>query len=90
MEKNRGQSVMCFTDGATSDSENGRGCSAAVLFPLGQDSHRIELCELSSNLVDRVEAKVAAITSALESAVNHFTSSSYRKAEVRSHHIHKL
>jgi len=81
VEKNRGQSVMCFTDGATSESEIGRGCSAAVLFPLGQDSGRIELCELSSNSVDSVEAEVTAIALSLESAVNHFNSSSYRKAE---------
>ena len=50
-------------------------------FRTGQDSDRIELCELSSKLVDSVEAEVTAIVSALESAVNHFNSSSYRKAE---------
>ena len=56
------------------DSEIGRGCFAAVLLSLGQDSDKIELCELSSNLVDSVEAEVTAIAFALESAVNYFNS----------------
>ena len=39
VEKNRGQSVMCFTDGATSESEIGRGYvfrSCSLSFRAGQ------------------------------------------------------
>jgi len=39
-------------------TKSGRGCSAAVLLPLGQDSDRIELYKISGNLVASVEAEV--------------------------------
>ena len=58
-----------------------RGCSAAVLLALEQDSDRIELCELSSSLVDSVKAEVTAVALALESLVSHFNSTLCRKTE---------
>ena len=65
---NRHESVVCFTDGATSDCEVGRGSAAAILLKLNPDGKELEVTEVLNKTVDSIEAELSAIALALEAS----------------------
>jgi len=66
--------VICFTDGATTDSEVGAGCAAAIVIPPGPDSKEIQATELLDKITDSIETELTGIAIALEIVIGLFTS----------------
>ena len=74
-----GASVICFTDGATSEVEVGLGSSSVVLLPLESEAGEITARQIIPKLTDSIEAELTAITLALEQATSYYQSTSLKK-----------
>jgi len=57
VDVHRHESIVCFTDGATSDCEVGRGSAAAILLKLNPDGKELEVTEVLNKIVDSIEAE---------------------------------
>ena len=73
-----GASVICFTDGATSEVEVGLGSSSVVL-PLESEAGEITARQIIPKLTDSIEAELTAITLALEQSTSYYQSTSLKK-----------
>ena len=78
VDKHRHQSVIIFTDGATSESEVGRGSAAAVILQPDSVDDALEVSEVLNRIVDSIEAEISAIALALEASVEHFRNFAHR------------
>jgi len=74
IRENHSNTVMYFTDGATTDSEVGAGCAATIVILPGPDSNEIQATELPDKITDSIETELTEIALALESIIDLFTS----------------
>ena len=61
VDKHRHHSVIIFTDGATLESEVGRGSAAAVILQPDSVDDALEVSEVLNRIVDSIEAEISAI-----------------------------
>ena len=71
VDVHRHESIICFTDGATSDCEVGRGGAAAILLTLNPVGKELEVTEVLNKIVDSIEAELSAIALALEASLEY-------------------
>ena len=74
ISEHHSNTVICFSDGATTDSEVGAGCAAAIVIPPGRENQEIQVTELLDKITDSIETELTAIALALESVIDMFTS----------------
>jgi len=62
------QSMICFTDAATSEAEVGTGSAAVIILPLDSEAKVMEFTEVIPKITDNIEAEITALAVALEAA----------------------
>ena len=73
-------SVICFTDGATSEVEGGFGSASVVLLPLESEAGEIIAGEIIPKRTDSIEAELTAIALALKQAILYYQSTSLKRS----------